>query len=162
MTMLQDIEQEIGIRAGRTRVWEVLTGEGLVEQWLGCIGYRAEIGRLFYMQPDPARRASGDIEGATHCELLALEPPERMRFSWFMPGTPATIVDIRLTQNADGSTTARLVHSGWDQFAPDDIRAIRDMLDGGWKSFVLPGLQRVAEAGAVARGSGAGPVGESG
>ena len=147
MTALPDIEQEIQIQAPRERVWAVLTGEGLVDQWLGCLGYQAEIGTLFYMQPDPSKRAAGEVDGATHCELLDLEPPERMRFSWFMPGTPKTEVEIVLAANGDGSTTARLVHQGWDRFEPDDVRAIRDMLDGGWKSFVLPGLKRVAEAG---------------
>ena len=147
MSGLEDIEQEIRIEASRERVWAVLAGEGLVEEWLGCLGYRAEIGALFYMQPDPGRRASGDVEGATHCELLALEPPERMRFSWFMPGTPRTVVQIMLTDNGDGSTTARLRHAGWAQFDAGEVRAIRDMLDGGWKSFVLPSLKRAAEAG---------------
>jgi uncharacterized protein YndB with AHSA1/START domain len=147
MTALPNIEAEIRIEADRQRVWDVLTREGLIEQWLGCLGYRAEIGALFYMQPDPAKRAAGNVEGATHCELLDLEPPERMRFSWFMPGTPKTEVEIVLTGNDDGSTTARLVHSGWDRFEADQVRAIRDMLDGGWKSFVLPGLKRVTEAG---------------
>lgn len=146
MTALPDIEQEIRIQAPRERVWTVLTGEGLVDQWLGCLGYKPEIGTLFYMQPDPGKRAAGDIDGATHCELLALEPPERVVFSWFMPGTPKTEVEIALAGNDDGSTTARLVHNGWDRFEADQIRAIRDMLDGGWKSFVLPGLKRVAEA----------------
>jgi uncharacterized protein YndB with AHSA1/START domain len=147
MSVLEDIEQEIRIEASRDRVWAVLAGEGLVEEWLGCLGYRAEIGTLFYMQPDPARRSSGDIEGATHCELLSLEPPQRMRFSWFLPGTPKTLVEIVLGDNGDGSTTARLSHSGWDRFDADEVRAIRDMLDGGWKSFVLPSLKRAAEDG---------------
>ena len=143
---LANIEHHIRIDAPRARVWAVLTEPALVEQWLGCIGYRAEIGTIFYMQPDPARRAAGSIEGATHCELETLEAPRRMVFSWFLPGTPRTHVAIELTENHDGSTTAMLVHSGWDQFEPDAIRQIRDMLDGGWRSFVLPGLKRVAEA----------------
>ena len=56
-----------------------------------------------------------------------------------------TEVEIVLAANGDGSTTARLVHRGWDRFEPDQVRPIRDMLDGGWRSFVLPGLKRVAE-----------------
>jgi uncharacterized protein YndB with AHSA1/START domain len=141
---LADIEHEISIRASRERVWQVLTEAGLVEQWLGCIGFEAVAGTVFYMQPDGAKRAAGDISGSTHCELEALEAPDRMRFSWYMPGTPKTYVDLVLEDGDDG-TMVRLVHTGWDQFADDDIRAIRDMLDGGWSSFVLPGLKRVAE-----------------
>lgn len=144
--MLTDISESIQVDAGRERVWTCLTSEGLVEQWLGCLGFRPVVGTLFHMQPDPAKRASGDVEGATHCELEALEAPELMRFSWFMPGTPKTHVTIELSDSA-GGTLVRLRHSGWDQFDEDEVRRVHAMLAGGWKSFVLPGLKRVAEAG---------------
>lgn len=146
---LADIDHSINIRAPRERVWQVLTEAGLVEQWLGCIGFKAEIGTVFYMQADSARRAAGDISGATHCRVETLEAPERLRFSWYLPGTPETHVTIALAAHGDGSTTARLVHDGWDQFDADAIRQIRDMLDGGWSSFVLPGLRRISEEAAA-------------
>jgi uncharacterized protein YndB with AHSA1/START domain len=148
MTPLDDISQSIDIAAPVERVWRVLTSEGLVEEWLGCLGYRAVVGTVFYMQPDAARRAAGDATGATHCELLALEPPVLMTFSWFMPGTPKTTVNIALAPER-GGTRVTLTHSGWDQFDPDQVRAIRDGLDGGWSSFVLPQLKRVVEAASV-------------
>lgn len=144
--MLADISESIHIEAGRTRVWTALTSAGLVEEWLGCIGFKPAVGTLFYMQPDPAKRASGDVEGATHCELEALDEPDRVRFSWFMPGSPKTHVTIELT-DSPGGTLVHLRHSGWDQFYADEVREIRAMLAGGWASFVLPGLKRVAEAG---------------
>jgi hypothetical protein len=64
------------------------------------------------------------IGGATHCELA---------------------------DSASGALV-HLRHGGWDQFDPDGVRGIRAMLAGGWKSHVLPGLKRVAEA-AGSRGS---------
>jgi uncharacterized protein YndB with AHSA1/START domain len=143
--MLDDIRHSIMIRAARDRVWQVLTEAGLVEEWLGCIGFVPQVGAIFYMQPDAVKRVAGDIAGATHCELEALDAPDRMRFSWFLPGTPKTHVEIRLSDNGDGSTTAALVHSGWDQFDVDTIRPIHDMLDGGWSSFVLPALRNLVE-----------------
>ncbi len=147
MTPLADIDQSIEIDAPQARVWQALTEAGLVEQWLGCIGFRPEPGALFYMQPDPAKRAAGDISGSTHCELEALEPPRLMSFTWFMPGTPKTLVCIELVPAGETRTVARLVHSGWERFDPEDVRAVRDMLDGGWSSFVLPGLKRISEQG---------------
>ena len=142
--MIDDIVASIEIDAPAERVWQVMTGEGLVEQWLGCLGYRAEIGHVFHMQPDRAKHARGDVEGATHCELLALEPPHRMTFSWYLPGTPKTEVTIALVPSGVG-TRAELRHSGWEQFDDEQIRAIRDALASGWSSFVLPGLKRAAE-----------------
>ena len=142
--MIEDIWQSIEIAAPPARVWEVLTAEGLVEQWLGCMGYRSEIGTIFYMQQDPARRAAGDTKGATHCEVLALEPPRRMLFSWYYPDMPKTEVQITLEAAGSGTRVA-LVHTGWDQYDGDQIKAIRDALAGGWGSYVLPQLKRVAE-----------------
>ena len=144
--MLTDISESIHVEASRARVWTALTGEGLVEEWLGCLGFRPEVGTLFFMQPDPAKRASGDVAGATHCRLEELAEPDRMRFSWFMPGTPETHVTIELSDSA-GGTLVRLRHSGWDRFDEEEVRATHAMLAGGWKSFGLPGLKRVAEAG---------------
>jgi uncharacterized protein YndB with AHSA1/START domain len=143
--MIEDIALTIDIDAPVERVWEALSGEGLVEQWLGCLGYRAEIGHVFYMQPDAAKRSAGDVSGATHCELLALEPPERMTFSWYYPETPRTTVTLTLAPHGAG-TRVSLRHHGWNQFDEKDIRGIRDMLAGGWSSFVLPRLKQVSEA----------------
>ncbi len=142
--MIDDIVAGIDIDAPVERVWQVMTGEGLVEEWLGCLGYKAEIGRVFYMQQDREKHARGDSTGATHCELLALEPPRRMVFSWYVPGTPKTQVTITLAPSGTG-TRAELRHDGWQQFDGEQLQAIRDALAGGWTSFVLPGLKRVAE-----------------
>jgi uncharacterized protein YndB with AHSA1/START domain len=142
--MIEDIWQGIDIAASPERVWEVLTREGLVEQWLGCMGYKAEIGTIFYMQQDAAKRASGDTSGATHCELLALDPPRHMVFSWYYPDMPKTEVLITL-EAAGAGTRVALVHTGWDQYDGDQIKTIRDALAGGWGSYVLPQLKRVAE-----------------
>jgi uncharacterized protein YndB with AHSA1/START domain len=142
--MIEDISQGIDIAAPPARVWQVLTGQGLVEQWLGCMGYKDEIGTIFYMQQDSGKRTSGDITGATHCELLTLDPPHLMVFSWYYPDMPKT--EVRITLQASGAgTRVSLVHAGWDQYDGDQIKAIRDALAGGWSSYVLPQLKRVAE-----------------
>lgn len=145
--MINDIERSIEIGAPIEHVWQVMTSDGMVDQWLGCLGYRAEIGHVFYMQPDPAKRAQGNMSGATHCELLRLDPPSLMVFSWYFPETPSTHVSIRLSPIGN-RTWVELVHGGWDQFDEAQIGAIRDALDGGWRSFVLPQLKQVAEAAA--------------
>jgi uncharacterized protein YndB with AHSA1/START domain len=143
--MLADISESIDIDASPERVWEVVTSPELVAEWLGCLGFTGEIGSTFYMQPDPAKRAAGDTSGATHCELEALDPPRSMLFSWFVPGTPKTHVRIELGESGGARTRVRLIHSGWDQFDEAEMKGLRDMLAGGWKSFVLPGLKSVAE-----------------
>ncbi|MEO5693839.1 MAG: SRPBCC domain-containing protein [Usitatibacter sp.] len=143
---LHDLVHSIDIQAPRATVWDVMTGMDSVPQWLGCMNYAAKAGATFHMQPDHARRAAGDITGATWCDLEELRKPELLRFSWYMPGTPKTIVTIELEEVDTGTTRATLTHSGWDQFPVQMVQAIHAMLDGGWKSFVLPGLKAASEA----------------
>ena len=143
--MMDDIEAHIDIAAPVERVWAVLTGEGLIEQWLGCQRFKAEVGHVFYMQPDAAKRAAEDISGATHCQIEAIEPPRRFVFTWFMPGAPKTRVELTLTAIA-GGTRAALIHAGWDQFAEAEIKAVHGALTGGWGGYCLPNLKRLSEA----------------
>jgi uncharacterized protein YndB with AHSA1/START domain len=140
---LPPIIEKVEIARDVDSVWRVLTDRA--PEWLGCMRYEKKLGHVFYMQQDQAKAAAGDIAGATHCEILALDAPHHFRFSWFFPGFPPTFCSFRL--EARGSATLVLFeHEGWDKVPADQIKPIRDMLVGGWKSFVLPGLKRVAEA----------------
>lgn len=144
---LRNIETSIEINASREHVWKVLTEPEYVTQWLGCMRYQNTLGHVFYMQQDGLKRQADDVSGATHCRIDTLNESEVFAFSWYMPGTPETRVEIRLTATAPKLTSVTLIHSGWDQFEPEQIRAIRDMLAGGWSSFVLPQLKLAAEKG---------------
>lgn len=142
---LGSIVADLEIARDADHVWRVMTDEASAPRWLGCMQYEKRIGAVFYMQQDREKAQRGDISGATHCEILALEAPALFKFSWFVPGFPATTVSFTVEATASGARVV-LRHDGWDQFEPDQIRAIRDMLDGGWRSFVLPNLKRAAEA----------------
>ena len=137
---------DIDIDAPRTVVWDVLTSPESVPKWLGCMNYEGREGHTFHMQPDAARRAAGDIEGATHCDIDETITPELFRFSWYMPGTARTMVTIRLQPLGDSRTRATLTHSGWDQFPAEMVKMFHDALENGWKSFVLPNLPAACEA----------------
>jgi uncharacterized protein YndB with AHSA1/START domain len=142
--MVQDIKTAIEIAAPADRVWSVLTHAGDVEKWLGCLRYQPVLGHVFYMQQDNARRARGDIEGAIHCQVEALDRRRRFAFSWYFPDMPKTHVEIRLAPS-DVGTRASLVHAGWNEYPPAQAQPIRDGLATGWSQFVLPMLKKVAE-----------------
>ena len=144
---LPDIIARISINAPMDHVWETLTSEMTVPQWLGCLGYRREVGVTFYMQQDSAKREQGDTTGATHCEVVLLERPGRFHFTWFVPGTPETMVEITLSPAGPGDTEVTLLHRGWDQFPADMVKPFHDQLKSGWTSGVLPALRAVAERG---------------
>ncbi len=144
--VLAPIVETISIDRPVDKVWRTMTEENSVPLWLGCMQYRKQIGAVFYMQEDRAKAERNDISGATHCEVLALDEPHTFKFSWYLPDFPKTFVTFHL--EADGPSRTRVVfsHEGWDQFPADAVKMIHDALSGGWKSFVLPGLKRTAEA----------------
>ena len=141
---LEPIVEEVMIERPIEHVWRTLTER--TPEWLGCMRYRKEIGATFYMQQDRSKAAVDDVGGAAHCKILALDAPHLFRFSWFMPGTPSTFVSLRLEAIGDHQTRVHFSHDGWQFFPPDEIRAIRAALAGGWKSFVMPSLKRMAES----------------
>lgn len=142
--MVQDIQADVEIAAPVDRVWSVLTHANDVEKWLGCLGYKPVLGQVFYMQQDNAKRVRGDISGAIHCQVEALDRRRRFAFSWYFPDMPKTHVTIEL-KPSDVGTRASLVHTGWNEYPPEQSQPIRDGLAKGWREFVLPMLKKVAE-----------------
>jgi uncharacterized protein YndB with AHSA1/START domain len=143
---LPPIETSIEIASPPSEVWAAMIDPASVAAWLGCLNFTPEIGTTFHMQPDPAKRASGDIGGATCCDVEQLEPGRCLEFSWYLPGTPKTMVRIELMSSAPNRTIVSLIHSGWDQFPAAMIAPIRTGLEGGWGGHVLPALKTLCES----------------
>lgn len=143
---LEDLQSVIEVAATREAVWRTLTDPAAVARWMGCAGFQAVVGCVFHLQPHRARRAKGDIEGAITCRVEVLDSPRRLTFSWGLPETPDTWVEIRL-RTIPGGTHVRLTHTGWDQFDPAETEPIRGGLDYAWHAVVLPALKAEAESG---------------
>ena len=142
---LLPIIAEVVIAAPIDKVWDVLTGESTVPEWLGAMDYKAEVGTTFFMQQDPEKKAVRDTEGSTWCDVVLLEKPTRFSFSWYLPGTPETTVHITLSPEGDASTFVRLMHDEWDDFEREAIEDYYDQLAGNWETEVLPRLKALAE-----------------
>jgi uncharacterized protein YndB with AHSA1/START domain len=143
---LLPIVAEVSVAAPLEQVWLVLVGAKTVPQWLGALDYRPEVGTTFFMQPDPEKKARHDTEGATWCDVLVMQKPHRFNFSWYVPGTPQTMVQISLFSEGARSTAVRLIHDGWDDFEREAIEDFYDGLAAGWQNDVLPALKRLAES----------------
>jgi uncharacterized protein YndB with AHSA1/START domain len=142
--MSEDVEAVIEIAAPREQVWRALTEPALVAEWMGCLRFQPATGALFYLQPDRARRATDDVEGAIVCRITTLDAPRRLAFILAFPDNPETWVDIRVRRIAGGAHV-KLTHSGWEQFILADTERVRDGLFHGWHDVALPALRRVAE-----------------
>ncbi|MBV9230808.1 MAG: SRPBCC domain-containing protein, partial [Chloroflexi bacterium] len=76
------------------------------------------------------------------CEVLVLEEPHKLAFSWSgAPGLPSTVVTFEL-HDLGNQTEVRFQHSGWEKLLPEQA-SLRDKLDQGWGSKIT---QRLAAA----------------
>jgi uncharacterized protein YndB with AHSA1/START domain len=143
---LLPIVAEISVAAPLEQVWAVLVGDATVPQWLGAMDYRGEVGTTFFMQQDPEKKARRDTEGAIWCDIVLIQKPHRLNFSWYVPGTPQTMVQISLFSEGSRSTAVRLIHDGWDDFEREAIEDFYERVGAGWRNDVLPALRRLAES----------------
>jgi uncharacterized protein YndB with AHSA1/START domain len=121
-------------------IWRALTVPALVEQWLMKNDFAPVAGHRFTFRATPMPHWNG----VTDCEVVAVDPPARLAYSWSASGEEAatgikTIVTWSLTPVGSG-TRVRLEQSG---FRSEDERGYQGAAYG-WPKF-LEGLERVAQ-----------------
>src|SRR5690625_4295047 len=96
-------------------VWSACTEADRLERWLGKVSGDFQLGGTY------------QIEGNAGGDIIACEPPERVRVTWIFgdPGPdPYSEVDVRLAPADNGGTTLTLTHSAvyepefWEQYGP--------------------------------------------
>jgi uncharacterized protein YndB with AHSA1/START domain len=132
-----------------------LTDPRALAEWLMPNDFSPVVGHKFRFQVDPM---PGCGHGLTECEVLEVDPPRRLVYSWsghFKKGRPQlgrTIVTWTLTPEGEG-TRLVLVQSGLENipFIP------RQMMRFGWgtmvKRFIPKVLARVSTDGVFSPGA---------
>ena len=121
------------------KIWRALTQAPLIEEWLMQNDFQPVVGHRFNLRSPPMPHWNGVVD----CEVLAVEPPKRLVFSWNASGAEAatgikTVVTWTLTP-ASGGTHLRMEQSG---FRPDQTGNYQGATYGWQKYFA--GLERVA------------------
>lgn len=111
-------------------VWAALTDGRQIEKWLMPNDFQPKVGHQFQFRTKPAP----GFDGIVDCELLELEPPSRMAFSWKGGGLD-TVVTIRLSP-LDTGTELQLVQDGFK--VSNIIPWI--ILGRGWKTIIAKRL----------------------
>jgi uncharacterized protein YndB with AHSA1/START domain len=146
--MNNTIRREILIPQPREAVWAAITESATLAQWMFPNDFVATVGHRFTFQVpgNPAMK----FEGLTvRCEVLELDPPSRLAFSWCVAGPVAdTRVVFRLEPEGAG-TRLFLEHSGFDLAAPHAKQAFKGA-DYGWANMLSKLLK-------VSAGANAGP-----
>ena len=121
------------------KIWRALTQAPLIEEWLMKNDFQPVVGHKFNFRAQPMPQWNG----VTDCEVLAVEPNQRLSYSWNSSGEEAenglkTVVTWTLTP-VKGGTHVRMEQSG---FRPRD-ESFYQGAGYGWQRFI-GGLERVA------------------
>ncbi|MEP7025537.1 MAG: SRPBCC domain-containing protein [Actinomycetota bacterium] len=127
--MKADIDLTASYPYPAERVWAALTSQAALEAWLMPNDFAPVPGHRFTFRTKPAP----GFDGIVHCQVLELDPPQRLVWSW-AGGAIDTTVTFTLTASADGGTTLRMRQVGFHGLAGQLTRRI---LGSGW-----PGLLR--------------------
>lgn len=131
------------------RVWRVLTEADLLARWLMPNDFQPRVGHRFTFRTDPAP----GFDGVVHCEVLELEPPVRLAFTW-KGGPIDTVVRITLAAEGDGTRlrmeqsgfrgikawlVSRILKSGLPTLYGKRLPAVLDEIGGGDRPSGRPG-----------------------
>lgn len=121
------------------KVWRALTASDAIATWLMQNDFQPRVGHRFNFR---ARPIPGMWNGVTDCEVLEVDAPRRLVYSWNASGEEAegglkTIVTWTLTPEG-GGTRVRMEQAG---FRPEDEAGFQAM-GGGWPRIV----ERLGEA----------------
>jgi uncharacterized protein YndB with AHSA1/START domain len=127
--MKRDLKFEAEYPYPPNEVWEALTDREAMAEWLMPNDFAPLIGHKFTFRTKPAP----GFDGIVHCEVLELDPPRRLSFSWEGGGID-TVATFILKPSASGTHLA-LEHTGF--------RGLRGLMVSkimgqGWRKKILP------------------------
>jgi uncharacterized protein YndB with AHSA1/START domain len=95
------------------RVWRALTDGRVLAKWLLPNNFEPRLGHRFQFHPPPHRAAEQRIE----CEVIDLQPPFRLAYTWQAPAERAPSVVTWTLEPVPGGTRLRLTHTRAEEAA---------------------------------------------
>jgi uncharacterized protein YndB with AHSA1/START domain len=128
MAMKRDLHFENVYPHPLEQVWAALTDSAALSQWLMPNDFEPRVGHRFRFRTKPAP----GFDGIVDCEVLEVEPPHRLVYSWKGGGVD-TLLTWTLRADPRG-THLRLDHTGFRGFHGLFVSMI---LGKGWGSRIL-------------------------
>jgi uncharacterized protein YndB with AHSA1/START domain len=119
-------------------IWKTITTGDLIGRWIHMptTGFQPVTGTRFTFQTT----AAAAWDGVIHCEVLEVQPNERLVYTWkgghegnVGYGAPLDTVVTFTLSRVQAGTRLRVVHAGF--MLPKNDSAFRNM-SGGWKKVV--------------------------
>ncbi len=143
---MDDIRQSVSFKAPIERVWAALTDTEIIAKWLMPNTFQAELGHVFSMDCPPGIGSGAPIRSV----VTELDPPAgaksaRLSYTWEID-QPVLHTEVRMElSEADGLTRLDLVHSGWQDLAPEHEHVHRRHADG-WVHLLGQALRQLVES----------------
>jgi uncharacterized protein YndB with AHSA1/START domain len=119
-----DIDMTVRYPYPAEQVWAALTSSEALAAWLMPNDFKPVPGHQFTFQTKPAP----GFDGIVHCEVLEIDPPHRMAWSW-AGGKIDTTVTFTLAPDGQHATRLRLRQVGFHGLSGQLTRRI---LAGGY------------------------------
>jgi uncharacterized protein YndB with AHSA1/START domain len=126
--MTRDLKFEMLYEQPRERVWAALTDPAALAAWLMPNDFAPQVGHRFQFRTKPAP----GFDGIVNCEVLELEPPRRLVYSWVGGGIDTQVI-WTLEESGTG-TRLVLEHRGFHGLRGLIVSSI---LGKGWGSRML-------------------------
>lgn len=119
---------EVELKHAPAKVWRALTTPELLTEWLLPVtGFELLPGVAFTFQTEP----HPGWDGAVQCEMLDVEPLQRLSYRWRVGGMELdTVVTFSLTQ-VEAGTLLKIEQSGFKPHQKQNFGGARY----GWKSM---------------------------
>jgi uncharacterized protein YndB with AHSA1/START domain len=75
------------------KIWRALTQGALIEEWLMKSDFQPVVGHRFSFRATPTPHWNGVVD----CEVLAVEPNERLAYTWSASGADAVVLKTVVT-----------------------------------------------------------------
>lgn len=140
--MSETVELDVELKSPIERVWRALTDPATLSRWMlfASNDFQPVVGHTFQFRDAPG------WDGAVDCEVIEVDEPHRLSYTWATDGasdTPnATVVTWTLAETEGGVTRLHLEQSGFRSDARQEIGGARY----GWTSMLdqLQGLLTTA------------------
>ena len=138
--MSETVSLDVEIKSPIERVWHALTDPATLSKWMlfKTNDFRPVVGHKFQLRDAPG------WDGYVECEVLEVDPPRRLSYTWVSPAgerTQYTTVTWTLAPTESGGTRLHLEQSGFRSDARQEIGGARY----GW-THMLEQLQAVLAA----------------
>lgn len=106
--MSKELSLDFQFNSSIKQVWDALTDSDKLAKWVMDNDFKPIVGHRFQFRMEPY----GEWDGIIHCEVLEVDEPHRLSYTWVSLGENTTIT-WTLKEDKDGTVNLHLDQTGF-------------------------------------------------